>query len=872
MSGRRISDYLQTQSIGESRQDCRPHRRLHESAMRTANRSEAHFSCLEASSVMSCKAMNTSLYLEAKHCCHQRAIFRRVRAVLALAATVGLCSCLSEPGKTVETPSATSASPGRTLLDADWRFHRGDVSASNEVVSATFDDSAWQKVRLPHDYVLDGTYANSPDREVRNHGYLPYPVAWYRKNFSIPKSDQGKMLRLDFDGVFRDSEVWLNGEYLGRHPCGYTPFSYDITKLAKVGGENVITVRVDPREWEGWWYEGGGIYRHVYLTALAPVHVAQWGTHVVSKVPGGDEGAHAEADLTIQTEVENDGSMPADCQVVSEIVQAGKIIKTLQSGESLAANQRSTVTQSAVIQNPKLWSLEKPNLYQLRTTILEGDRPANSTTTTFGIRTIRYDAEKGFFLNGKHVEIQGVANHQDFSAVGIAVPDNLQSWRVAKLKDMGCNAWRTAHNPPNEAVLDACDRLGMMVMDENRHLGDTFAAKSPAGTTATNFSDLEMMIRRDRNHPSIIMWSMCNEEKLAGSPEGIAILQAMIKDARRFDDSRPYTSALVHDWPGNEAGGFEDIIGVNYNENKFDAIHSHYPRTPMFGSEETNQKTTRGEYADNAVTGMCSGYNMSNKGWLAVINRSFMCGSFTWTGFDYRGEPNPYGWPEVSNNTGLMDLAGFPKDRYYYFESCWSDKPMVHLMPDGWNPAGQEGKTIRVVAFSNARQVELFLNGRSLGAKNVPHDDIVEWKVPYQAGRLEAKAYTNGKTVAAEVEETTGAPARIVLSPACKTLRANGEDAVVVPVSILDDKGRLVPDASNRVTFQPTGGGRIVGVGNGNPADHDTDRASERNAFHGHCIAVIQAGTQPDKLQLTASSPGLASGSVTIQVKTSANR
>lgn len=796
-------------------------------------------------------------------------IFHGALAVIAGATLVALCSCSSERTKPAEAQSASSISPRRTLLDADWLFHRNDVSNSNEVISAGFDDASWQTVHLPHDYVLDETYTNSTtaDRQIRSHGYLPYPMAWYRKHFSIPESDQGKILRLDFDGIFRDSEVWLNGEYLGRHPCGYTPFSYDITKLAKIGAENVLTVRVDPHEWEGWWYEGGGIYRHVYLTALNPVHVAHWGTYVISKVPGGDEGASAEADLTVQTKVENDASSPADCQVVSEILRGEKVIAALRSTQSVAANDHADVTQSTVIPHPKLWSLNAPNLYQLRTTILKDGEPVDSTTTTFGIRTIRYDAEKGFFLNGKHVEIQGVANHQDFSATGIAVPDNLQPWRVKKLKNMGCNAWRTAHNPPNEAVLDACDRLGMMVMDENRHLGDGFGPKSEKGTTATNFTDLEAMILRDRNHPSIIMWSMCNEEKFQDSAEGAAVFQAMTNVVGRYDNTRPITSAAVHDWPTNRAGESEDIIGINYNDGKYDAIHARNPGKPLFGSEDTNEKTTRGEYENDKVTGMCSAYNLSNKGWLNVINRPFMCGSFTWTGYDYRGEPNPYGWPDVSNNTGLMDLAGFPKDRYYYFESCWSAKPMVHLIPDGWNPGSREGKTIRVVAFSNARQVELLLNGKSLGTKDMPHDSIAEWQVPYQPGRLVAKAYTKGKTVATEVQETTDAPARIVLSPDFKTLRANGEDAVVVPVSILDDKGRVVPDANNRVEFRLTGGGRIIGVGNGNPADHDTDRASERNAFHGRCVAVVQAGTQPATLQLTAWSPTLAPASVLIQVK-----
>jgi beta-galactosidase len=795
--------------------------------------------------------------------------FQLLGTILACGALIGFSSCSS---LRIKPPEATkSALHQRTLLDAGWLFHRGDISSSNELIRADFDDRQWQNVHLPHDYVLDGTYAYSTNRQVRGHGYLPYEVSWYRKHFSVPQSSEGKILRLDFDGIFRDSEVWLNGEYLGRHLSGYTPFSYDITKLAKVGTENILTVRVDPRDWEGWWYEGGGIYRHVYLTALAPVHVAQWGTYVTSRVPNGDQGAAEEGDVTIQTTIENNSATTANCGVISEIVGPdGHSLQTLKATQSVTENAQQNVTQQTVIQHPKLWSVESPNLYQLRTTVLQDGKPVDFTTTTFGIRTIRYDADKGFFLNGKHVEINGVANHQDFSAVGIAVPDNLQPWRVAKLKQMGCNGWRTAHNPPNEAVLDACDHLGMMVMDENRHLGDSYLSHSPRGTSVTNtdaLSDLATMIRRDRNHPSIIMWSMCNEEGLQGSPEGAAIFTKMMQTVHHYDTTRPITSAMNNGWLANGDADVEDIIGVNYNTERYDRIHARHPDKAMFGSEDTNQKTTRGEYVNDPTNGMSSCYNLSNEGWLDVVNRPFMCGSFTWTGYDYRGEPNPYGWPDVSNNTGLMDLAGFPKDKCYYFESCWSDKPMVHLMPDGWNRAGNEGKTIRVIAFSNGRQVELFLNGKSLGTKDVPHDDLAEWQVHYESGRLEAKAYTNGKTIATDVVETTGAPARIILSPAYKMLRANGEDAVVVPVSILDDKGRVVPDSGNRVSFQLTGGGRIVGVGNGNPADHDSDRAKQRNAFHGRCMAVVQAGTQPATLELTATSPGLKSASVTIKVK-----
>jgi beta-galactosidase len=750
-----------------------------------------------------------------------------------------------------------------TLLDADWLFHLNDI-AGNEASAPAYDDNQWRHINVPNDYIQEGTYDRN---NVRNHGYLPFEPAWYRKHFTIPVSDQGKILRLDFDGVFRDSEVWLNGQLLGEHPSGYTPFSYDISQIAKPGAENVITVRVDPRQFEGWWNEGGGIYRHVRLTVLPALHVAQYGTYVTSTVPNGDQGADDEADLTIQTTLRNEQAGATDCHIVSQITDPnGKVVASVDTQANVPASGQSQTEQKTTIAKPQLWSIDSPNLYQLRTTVLKDNAPVDSTTTTFGIRTIRYDADKGFFLNGKHVEIQGTANHQDFAGVGIAVPDSLQPWRVKQLKEMGCNAWRTAHNPPSDALLDACDRQGMMVMDENRHLGDAQTAKSPSGTTCTNFSDLDTMILRDRNHPSIIMWSMCNEEHLQGKPEGAQLLSKMMQEVHRFDMTRPITCAMSGGWLTNGQADADDIVGINYSTQVYDKVHERYPHKAIFGSEDTNEKTTRGEYADDRETGMRSAYNLSDKNWLDVVNRPFMCGSFTWTGYDYKGEPNPYGWPDVSNNTGLMDCCGFPKDRYYYFESCWSDKPMVHVLPSSWNWAGKEGQNIRVLAFSNAKQVELFLNGKSLGKKDVPHDDYAEWEVPYQPGQVVAKAYIDGQTVATDTVETTDASASLQLSADRTMLQANAEDAVVVQVSTVDAKGRVVPDASNRVTFQLNGPGEILGVSNGNPADHDTDKSNQRNAFHGRCIVVIEAGAQPGTIQLTATSPGLTSGSLTFNV------
>lgn len=781
-------------------------------------------------------------------------------AALASLAILGLVSCASLPSKTTNT-----ALREHQLLDAGWRFHRGEVASAEQAITTNYEDGQWTMVNLPHDYMLDGVYSPT---NARSPGYLPVTTAWYRKHFFVPAGDAGKTLQLEFGGIFRDSQVWLNGHFLGRHVSGYTGFYYDITQAARYGEDNVIAVRVDPRHPEGWWYEGSGIYRHAYLNVQAPLHVAPHGTYVVSDVPGGNQGADAEADLTLQTTVENLGSGPVDSTVVSEILGPhDTLLQTVKTQLTVAAGDRSQTVQHAVVSRPRLWSPDSPALYKLRTTIIEAGRPVDATVTTFGIRTISFDADEGFFLNGKHLEIQGVANHQDFPAVGIAVPDSLEAWRVKQLKQMGCNAWRTAHNPPNEEVLDECDRQGLMVMDENRHLGDSYDHHSRPGTTATNLADLAFMIQRDRNHPSIIMWSLCNEEGMQGAPEGARLFSTMMNVVHQYDRTRPITCAMSGGWLNHGMAGVEDIIGVNYGYPSYDAIHRAHPHTPMFGSEMANNKTARGEYAYDRTNGWVSAYNLTDPGWKPAASRRFFAGSFTWTGFDYKGEPNPDGWPDISNNTGLMDVCGFPKDKYYFLESWWSPRPMVHLLPARWNWPGREGQPIRVIAFSNAREVELFLNGKSLGRQTMPQYGHLEWEVPYEPGQLLAKGFTDGRQVATDLVETMGAPVRIQLSPDRRTLQANGEDAVVIPVALLDAQGRLVSDAGNRVHFELTGGGRLLGVGNGNPSDHDPDRANERNAFNGHCIAIIQAGLRAETLRLTATSPGLAPASVAFQVR-----
>ena len=799
-------------------------------------------------------------------------------------------------------PSAQTPLRTRAPMAENWRFHLGETSSPDATITPAYDDTGagWTTVKIPHDYGLDVPYdhKNAP----RGRGFLPPEIGWYRKHFTIPKSDEGKTLQLEFGGIYRNSKIWLNGQYLGTQPGGYVTFFMDITKAANYGADNTLVVRVEPLDREGWWYEGCGIYRQVYYNATSPVHVANHGTYITSTVPDGNKGSAKEAEITIQTTLQNDTPAATTCEVLSEILAPdGTLVATLKDTITLppapTARQRpiqnpeskiqnpTTLTQKTTIPSPQLWTISTlgpPNLYQLRTTITQNARPIDTTNTTFGIRTIHFDPDRGFFLNGQRVQIQGAACHNDMPAVGIAMPDSLQPWRVRKLQEMGCNAWRMSHNPPSESLLDACDRLGMLVMAENRHFGNIYPANADPDTTDTDFPDLGAMLLRDRNHPSIIMWSMCNEvKKYQATPEGERLFKAMRDYVRRYDTTRPVTGAMNGGWMAEHSfANVMDLIGVNYAPGRYDDIRKAHPRTPIFVSETAHTKITRGVYADDRKNGWSSSYNILNPketgaggvpiatiGWPLIAARPWMAGSFTWVGFDYKGEPTPFGWPQVGNNTGFMDNSGFPKDKYYYQKAWWNPAPMVHLMPMTWNWPGQEGQPIRVVAFSNAQEVELLLNAQSLGKKPMPKNGWVEWQVPYHPGTLTAQAYTDNKLVATDTQETTGKPAALKLTPDRQTLRADNQDTIVIPVSIHDAEGRLVPDATNRVTFHLKGGGRILGTGNGDPSDHDPDRSDNRKTFHAYAIVLIQAGPLPATLELTATSPGLTPAQVTLQTK-----
>ena len=745
-------------------------------------------------------------------------------------------------------------------------------------------DAAWRTVHLPHDYVVESVFTPKGDP---SHGSLIPTDAWYRKTFILPASDKGKSLWLNFDGAYRDSKVYLNGVLLGEHPCGYTPFNLDISQAAHYGGRNVLAVQTNAQKSEGWWYEGGGIYRHVWLNVADPVHVAPWGTFVSTKMaePGPD-GVASPATVNVKTTVDYPSRIDGngDFTLVSRILDpAGRAVGSATASARITPGTffagKQNVTQQITVAHPALWSIETPQRYTLHTEIRQGPQVIDAMDTPFGIRTIRFDAEKGFFLNGRPVKIKGTCNHQDFAGVGVAMPDSLLHWRVKKLKEMGSNAYRMSHNPPTAELLDACDTLGMLVMDENRHLGDTENGKASQDTPYADLHEVQSMVLRDRNHPSIIMWSMCNEEGIQNTPHGRDIFAAMKKAVDAVDGTRPVTCAMNGGY--ESAVGItsvEDLQGINYNSGGYDGFHKAHPTMPLYGSETSSEVGTRGVYTatkfDNyqgdPARGFVSAYDINavpwgqtaEEGWQTIADRPFVAGGYVWTGFDYKGEPTPFGWPDINSNFGIMDQCGFPKDAYYYYQSVWGDKPMVHVLPH-WNWTGKEGQPIDVWAYSNAARVEVLLNGASLGAKDMPRNGHLSWSVPYAPGTLEARGFdASGKVIATDRVETTSAPAGLRLTTDRTALTADGEDLTMVEVDIVDAQGRIVPTADNLVTFSVTGAGHIAGVGNGDPTNHEPDKAVYRHAFNGKCLVIVGAEERAGSISLTAFASGLKSASL----------
>ncbi len=771
-------------------------------------------------------------------------------------------------------------------MDEDWKFHFGNAAdpekdfnfslvpiflksggAANTAIDARFNDSSWRTLTLPHDWAVELPFEYSTDFQVESHGFKPvgglYPatsVGWYRKHFNVDRSDSGQRFVIQFDGIFRDSKVWINGFYLGNHNSGYSGVSYDITDYLNYDKENVVVVRADATQYEGWFYEGAGIYRHVWLNRYNNVHVVQDGMFVHTQV-------HSDAAVvTVETTVINQGTRPSTSRLATYITDRdGSIVgRGAGSAVTLDVNETKTIKQEITVARPQLWSPEQPYLYRARVVMTAGDQTVDEQKIRFGIRTIKIDST-GLYVNGHYTKVKGVNNHQDDAGVGSALPDYLQYYRINLLKQLGANAYRTSHHVPTPELLDACDSLGMLVLDENRLLN----------SSPEYLSDFEKLIIRDRSRASVFLWSIGNEEGWVQTRSvGKRIAQTLIERQRELDPTRICTYAAD---VANVYNGVNEVIpvrGFNYRIFGVDDYHKEHPGQPILGTEMGSTVTTRGIYAKDSIAGYLPDEdetappwaNTAEQWWPMAATRPWWIGAFVWTGFDYRGEPTPYRWPDINSHFGIMDMCGFPKNIYYYYQSWWTDKDVLHISPH-WNWGTRSGKPIDVWVNSNADNVELFLNGKSLGKKDMPRNSHLEWKVTYEPGTLKAIAYKNGRKLESTVE-TTGPPAEVILTPYKTTLMADGKDISVINVSVLDKEGREVPDADNLIQFSISGDGKVIGVGNGDPSSHEPDKCAEgawqRRLFNGKCQVLVQAGESSGAIRFEARAADLVTATTDI--------
>ena len=730
---------------------------------------------------------------------------------------------------------------------------------------ANFNDSTWQEVKVPHDWVSILPYA---DVASHSHGYktvgYKYPetsVGWYRKTINIPACDLGKHIALQFDGIFRNARVWFNGFYMGTEPSGYATQVYDVTEYVNYGGDNLICVRADATLEEGWFYEGAGIYRDAWLMKSAAVGVAPFGTFVYADL----KQPYDKVTIYVETEVNNHSLTTQQCEVSHMLLDADgrEVAKSESSTIMLRAKQTlNSQLLTLNLNTPHLWSPADPYLYKVETTVKVDGRVTDVYETTTGIRDVEFDADRGFLLNGQPLKLKGVNMHQDHAGVGAAIPDALQAWRIKQLKKMGCNAYRASHNPMTPALLDICDREGILVIDENRL----------TGINEEHLRLLERMIKRDRNHPSVILWSNGNEEwGMENTIQGTRIAAAMREYTHLLDPTRHSTIA--------NAGGREmvkglDVVGFNYIvQNDVDNQKKNNPTWKIVGTEETTGCGTRGWYfKDEKYPGrmvslnrtMEQNYeNIIERGWKFYDERPWAAGLFYWTGFDYRGEPNPLSYPAHDSEFGILDYCGFPKDEAYYLKSWWTDEPVLHIFPH-WNLQGHEGEEVEVWAYSNCDEVELTVNGKKLGRQPMPRNGHLKWKAVYQPGRVEATGYKNGKRILTKTIETTKAAAKVVLKADRHQIAADGQDMAIVNIELHDQKGRFVPNACPVLTFCLEGDANIIGCGNGDPSYLGSDHPDKQPchtfsipAFNGRAQVLIQSGKLPSTVTLKCTADGL---------------
>ena len=740
--------------------------------------------------------------------------------------------------------------------DLNFGYGQADFSKTGEFkfAKADFNDSDWIPVRLPHDWAVALRVVHDDsgtgDSQLRSHGYKPlgrrYPetsVGWYRCEFEIAANDSGRRIWVEFDGAFRDVLVFVNGCFVGRSDNGYVPFRFDLTDFLAYGAKNYIVMRVDASFGDGWFYEGAGVYRHVWLLKTDPVYLGRWESVVRSTV---DDGI---ATLDLSTTVENKKHTTQKAKVKWQIFDArGNVVARAETLERPVDPDKSENFHAvAKVRHPDLWSVDTPNLYSALVTVESEGKASDGERISFGVRTVVFTPDKGFFLNGKPLKIQGMCNHQDHAGVGAALPDRLQWFRLAVLREMGSNAVRTSHNMPTPEWVEACDRMGMMMMCETRQMS----------SSAEGLRQMEAMIKRYRNSPSVIIWSIGNEENQLQGPmaeQGARIGATMVRKGHQLDPTRLVSAAVNAD---NRRGVSDavDVVGFNYHLDFPDPFHKDYPKRPVFGSETSSAVSTRGEYTTdwkrNVVDCYHGVYELPELWWKFYGERSWTAGGFAWTGFDYRGEPTPFGWPSVSSNFGIVDLCGFPKDYFYYYKAWWRPEPSLHLFPH-WNWSGKEGTEIPVWVYSNLDEVEVFVNGKTVGAQKVPYLSHLEWKIKYEPGVIEARGSKGGKLVLIEKRETTGVPHSIRLTTDHTEIDADAEDIAVLKVEVLDRQGRPVPTANDKVVFKVSGNGTLIGVGNGDPNCHESDKEPRRSVFNGLAQVIVQSTMEPGTIHVEA--------------------
>lgn len=783
----------------------------------------------------------------------------------------------------------TKQEPRMTIpFSSSWSFHLGDVERAHE---PAFSDTSWRSLNLPHDWSIEGEF--SPDHPATpGGGALPGGVGWYRKTFTIPEDQAGKLVFIEFDGVYMNSEVWINGHYLGKRPNGYISFRYELTPRLVYGDKpNVIAARVDNSlQPNSRWYSGSGIYRNVRLVVVNPVHVDQWGAHITTPVAVEDS-----AIVNIQTSVRNAGSIPQGAVLQTVVYDPeGKKVASANKEFSIDSDSVATLHQEFRIERPRLWSVDQPSLYKAVSRIKYNGAVRDAYETTFGIRSFHFDADKGFSLNGKHMKIKGVCNHHDLGCLGAAVNARAIERQLEILKDMGVNAIRTSHNPPAPELLELCDKMGFLVMDEMFDMWKKNKSPYDYSLYWNEWSrrDLEDFIKRDRNHPSVIIWSIGNEILEQWDSTGSELVRELVSITKNLDNARPITIGCNPPSPHNSLikPGVLDLIGFNYAHTEYEKFQQTFPEQKFISTEAASALATRGHYdmpsdtikrwpirwdipftggnKDNTV----SAYDQVSapwgstheETWKIIKKHDYLSGMFIWTGFDYLGEPTPYTWPSRSSYFGVVDLAGFPKDSYYMYQSEWTDKPVLHIFPHwNWNI----GEDVDVWAYFNAEEVELFLNGESLGTKQKNGDDLhVMWRIPFQPGVLKAVSRSDGKIILEKEIRTAGYPARIELIADRSRIESGGEDLVFITVNILDKNGTLVPDADNLVKFHIDGPASIAGVDNGSQTSHEPFKADYRKAFNGKCLLVLRSGYENGPVTISAVSEGLEDGSLQVEV------